>query len=82
VNEVASSRKMSAATEPKVAPEIDTIPTHGAAISQNESKGAAEKQAPDVETGSVDEESPKGYYSKLSVWLMILFSGLALGSDG
>jgi hypothetical protein len=24
----------------------------------------------------------KTYYSKLSIWLMILYSGLAIGSDG
>lgn len=36
----------------------------------------------DVETASVGEEASKTYYSKLSVWLMILFSGLAIGSDG
>lgn len=28
------------------------------------------------------EEPEKTYYSKLSVWLMVLFSGLAIGSDG
>lgn len=28
------------------------------------------------------EEPEKKYYSKLSVWLMVLFSGLAIGSDG
>ncbi|KAL0940211.1 major facilitator superfamily transporter [Colletotrichum truncatum] len=35
--------------------------------------------------GKVDiiaEESEKTYYSTLSVWLMVLFSGLAIGSDG
>lgn len=26
--------------------------------------------------------APKTYYSKLSIWLMILYSGLAIGSDG
>jgi len=35
----------------------------------------------DPEIGSV-EEPPKTFYSTLSVWLMILFSGLASGSDG
>lgn len=35
----------------------------------------------DVETASVDD-APKGQYSKVSVWLMVLFSGLAIGSDG
>lgn len=35
----------------------------------------------DVEVG-VTEEPVKTYYSKLSVWLMVLFSGLAIGSDG
>lgn len=29
-----------------------------------------------------DGEPEKAYYSKTSVWLMILFSGLAIGSDG
>jgi hypothetical protein len=65
-----------------MASEIEAVPPYADPLSKNESKVAAEKQAADVETGSVDEESPKGYYSKLSVWLMILFSGLALGSDG
>lgn len=32
----------------------------------------------DAETGEVE----KSYYSKVSVWLMILYSGLAIGSDG
>lgn len=31
----------------------------------------------DAEAGSV-----KAYYSKTSVWLMVLYSGLAIGSDG
>ena len=34
------------------------------------------------EDGGVLEPEPKAYYSRLSVWLMILFSGLAIGSDG
>lgn len=28
------------------------------------------------------DDAPKSYYSKLSIWLMILYSGLAIGSDG
>jgi hypothetical protein len=38
----------------------------------------------EVEQGQVimDAEPQKTYYSKTSVWLMILFSGLAIGSDG
>lgn len=35
----------------------------------------------DVEVQAVDGPD-KTYYSKLSVWLMVLFSGLAIGSDG
>lgn len=35
----------------------------------------------DVELQAADEPE-KTYYSKLSVWLMVLFSGLAIGSDG
>ncbi|KAL8337549.1 hypothetical protein RB598_006444 [Gaeumannomyces tritici] len=37
------------------------------------------------DAGAVDVEAvelEKTYFSKLSVWLMILFSGLAIGSDG
>ena len=30
----------------------------------------------------ITEEPEKAYHSKQSVWLMILFSGLAIGSDG
>ena len=32
----------------------------------------------DSEAGDVE----KTHYSKLSVWLMVLYSGLAIGSDG
>jgi hypothetical protein len=28
------------------------------------------------------DEAPKTYYSKLSIWLVIIYSGLAIGSDG
>lgn len=35
----------------------------------------------DVEIAPAEEQE-KSYYSKLSVWLMVLFSGLAIGSDG
>lgn len=42
--------------------------------------------APAIENGDVKvqpaEDLEKTYYSKLSVWLMVLFSGLAIGSDG
>lgn len=37
--------------------------------------------AGDMEAGQAEEQE-KTYYSKLSVWLMVLFSGLAIGSDG
>lgn len=45
------------------------------------SQTVGEKNDRDVEIASLGEEE-KGYYSKLSVWLMVLFSGLAIGSDG
>lgn len=50
-----------------------------------------EKKAVEIEpsgTNEIDvemqpaEEPEKSYFSKVSVWLMILFSGLAIGSDG
>lgn len=48
---------------------------------KDETQVEKSKDGVDVEAGSV-AESVKGYYSKLSVWLMVLFSGLAIGSDG
>ena len=41
-----------------------------------------EKTGHDIEAASLADDAPKGSYSKLSVWLMVLFSGLAIGSDG
>lgn len=43
-----------------------------------EAKGTAIEVS---EHGQV-EEPPKTYYSKLSIWLVIIYSGLAIGSDG
>jgi hypothetical protein len=48
-------------------------------VHQSDEKSVSKTQDPEI--ASVDEPT-KGYYSKLSVWLMILFSGLAIGSDG
>lgn len=59
-----------------------------------EEKKVAEPDTTTVHDGHVDvhvdvelhaataDEPEKTYYSKLSVWLMVLFSGLAIGSDG
>lgn len=51
-----------------------------------ESKADAASATVDNARGDVEiqaaEEPEKTYYSKLSVWLMVLFSGLAIGSDG
>lgn len=35
-----------------------------------------------VSEDGLPDDAPKTYYSKLSIWLMILYSGLAIGSDG
>lgn len=35
-----------------------------------------------VEDDSENGEANKARYSKISVWLMVLYSGLAIGSDG
>jgi hypothetical protein len=65
---------MSAATES----DIQAMAPHGPVEVK---KPVSEKDEANVETGSIDEPD-KGSYSKLSVWLMVLFSGLAIGSDG
>ncbi|KAH8780288.1 major facilitator superfamily domain-containing protein [Diaporthe sp. PMI_573] len=36
----------------------------------------------EIQESKAADEPEKTYYSKLSVWLMVLFSGLAIGSDG
>jgi hypothetical protein len=36
----------------------------------------------EITEDGLPEDAPKSYYSKLSIWLMILYSGLAIGSDG
>jgi hypothetical protein len=62
--------------------EVETVGKSEAIESvKDETQVEKSKDGVDIETGSV-AESVKGYYSKLSVWLMVLFSGLAIGSDG
>lgn len=47
-----------------------------------EKKQDAVKPQGTYDIESVAAEPEKGHFSKVSVWLMILFSGLAIGSDG
>lgn len=44
-------------------------------------QSSPEKGATTITDASI-EDVEKSYYSKQSVWLMVLFSGLAIGSDG
>lgn len=44
--------------------------------------GKAEETISTVDDAISEAEPQKTYYSKQSVWLMVLFSGLAIGSDG
>ena len=48
---------------------------------EKEQAAPTANETENVETASFNEPE-KGYYSKLSIWLMVLFSGLAIGSDG
>lgn len=56
------------------------------AIGIEEEKKVAEPDTTTLNHGDVEFQAADGpektYYSKLSVWLMVLFSGLAIGSDG
>ncbi|KAK7755703.1 hypothetical protein SLS62_002314 [Diatrype stigma] len=54
----------------------------GADTMTTEKKGNAMKPQETYDIESVPAEPEKGHFSKVSVWLMILFSGLAIGSDG
>ncbi|KAK0372722.1 major facilitator superfamily transporter [Colletotrichum limetticola] len=61
-------------TEERTATRDDEIAT--------DEKKIASKAPDSTEVGVVEEGLQKTYYSSLSVWLMVLFSGLAIGSDG
>lgn len=65
----------------EVIPSDTVTKTVGETVAENVAKDDEKGKDVDVEAGSV-LEAAKGYYSKLSVWLMVLFSGLAIGSDG
>ncbi|KAK2054605.1 major facilitator superfamily transporter [Colletotrichum caudatum] len=47
-----------------------------------DAKGADYNVPKDEALDAIEEQPPKAYYSSVSVWLMVLFSGLAIGSDG
>jgi len=50
-------------------------------ISATKSTAAKDATIEVSERGQI-EDVPKTYYSKLSIWLVIIYSGLAIGSDG
>ena len=54
------------------------------AITSAEKKDVAQHRAASIEDGEImaSADPEKTFYSKTSVWLMVLFSGLAIGSDG
>lgn len=58
--------------------EIDAVTAYDAkTVGKNDETTVHEVDAESAEDGN---EKPR--YSKLSVWLMVLYSGLAIGSDG
>ena len=63
------------------APEITIVHDSQTSVDDRDAK-----QTQDVDVGGVESVTEKGtapaFYSKVSVYLMMLFSGLALGSDG
>ncbi|KAH7175640.1 major facilitator superfamily domain-containing protein [Dactylonectria macrodidyma] len=67
------------AIEPKAT--LQNVDVIGKTDTEKNEKSMVGQDEVEVERGSIDEPA-KSYYSKVSVWLMILFSGLAIGSDG
>ncbi|KIX08792.1 uncharacterized protein Z518_03449 [Rhinocladiella mackenziei CBS 650.93] len=64
---------------------MDTMDTIDPALPPKNQEPSIEKAEVTVSTDDAiisHAEPQKTYYSKQSVWLMILFSGLAIGSDG
>lgn len=60
-------------------PEITTVPDR----TSGDEKDVKDAQAIDVgDVESIEKGMGQAFYSKVSVYLMMLFSGLALGSDG
>lgn len=45
-------------------------------------KAANEDVVVEVNEDGRMEDAPKKHYSKLSIWLNIIYAGLAIGSDG
>ncbi|UNI22740.1 hypothetical protein JDV02_008603 [Purpureocillium takamizusanense] len=76
---------MDAFLEKEHGPDVDAASSHVEAVDSHEvskEKAAGDgKDNADVEATSANE-GEGAYYSKLSVWLMVLFSALAIGSDG
>lgn len=58
------------------------MPAEETAISPISSGDREPEKSVQDEVVEVDPEGGKERYSKLSVWLMVLYSGLAIGSDG
>lgn len=56
--------------------EVIATPDQKKAVAPNEAPATHDVE---IEAGDAPE---KTYFNKASVWLMILFSGLAIGSDG
>lgn len=69
------------ALDVQIMPSEPMTKTVGETVAEDVAKGDEKGKIVDIEAGSV-VEAAKGYYSRLSVWLMVLFSGLAIGSDG
>jgi hypothetical protein len=74
--EMDSTRMANESTE-----EPQAVPAMGSTSSEKISVQGKTTATVDVEIATA-EAPEKTYYSKLSVWLMVLFSGLAIGSDG
>ena len=70
------------------APEDDTTVSHGKMHETEADRIAPSKKATDknvtveVDENGQAEDAPKKQYSKLSIWLNIIYAGLAIGSDG
>lgn len=56
----------------------ETIPDHPS----SPKKVADDNVVIEVNENGQMEDAPKKHYSKLSIWLNIIYAGLAIGSDG
>lgn len=73
---------MGAPGDESIAPQSDRVHEAVSDHPSSSKKGANDNVVIEVNENGQMEDAPKKHYSKLSIWLNIIYAGLAIGSDG